>query len=145
MRSPSLLTITLLLLAAAAFCGGNLWFAAARSTIPLALEGVVRNKELRREKHPGVDDVYLLHLDRSGAIPVDRSVFDHVQPGDLLRKPRWSRQLQAGNRYVPLSWSDDSRGMLVAMPVAWAVIGLSLGAIAWQMRRPTRESQSRAS
>lgn len=133
MRSTSLFTAALLLLVAAAFCAGNLWFAAVRSTIPLDLDGVVRSKELRREKHPGVDDVYLLELDR-GWIVVDRSVFDSVQPGDLLRKPRWSRQLQVGSRTVRLIWSADMRGMLVAMPCVFVVVAATIAAVTRQAR-----------
>ncbi|MEZ6088511.1 MAG: hypothetical protein R3C05_10890 [Pirellulaceae bacterium] len=48
-----------LLLLSVLFAAANLWFAAARTTIPLKLRGTVTHKQRLIEKTPGVDDVYI--------------------------------------------------------------------------------------
>jgi hypothetical protein len=125
---PRVLTIIVLLLIAFALAGGNLWFAAARSTIPLELDLVIVRKETRHEKHPPKDDVYLLHASAS-TLHVDQVVYDAVHEGDRLRKTAWSRQLAADGRQIPLAYSRDVRGMMFAMPCTLTVV-LLLAAIA---------------
>ena len=81
-------TPILLLFALAAFLASvNTWYTAApHSTIPLALDTNVLGKEIRREKHEGRDDVYLLQLEGLGTMQVDRDVHDHAQVGETLQK-----------------------------------------------------------
>ena len=128
MRWHKPLAAALLLVAAAALAGANVWFAAARSTIPLQLRAVVTGKVVRHEKHPPKDDVCLLNLGPHGIIHVDREVFDAVHATDALRKDRWSRMLFATGRQVKLGWSADVRGMVWAMPL---VCLLALVTAAW--------------
>jgi hypothetical protein len=62
---PSLKSfVSVILLAlAVVLAAGNVWFAAARSTIPLAIDAEVKRKEVRHEKHPPRDDVWILDLE----------------------------------------------------------------------------------
>lgn len=122
MRLRRWLIVVALLTAAAALAAANIWFTAARSTIPLRLEGIVARKETRHEKHPPRDDVWLLDLRPGGVVQVDETVFDQVAAGDELRKDRWSRRLLCNERPVDLKWSADFYGMLWAMPLSMAVI-----------------------
>lgn len=122
MPSPRLFTIAGLLAAAVALALGNVWFTAARSTIPLALHGVVKAKEVRREKHPGHDDVFLLALDSGRSLQVDAAVYQAVTKGESLSKSPWSEQLVHGHRTLALAWSADARGMFAAMPATILVM-----------------------
>lgn len=100
-----------------AFAGGNLWYTAARSTIPLELNGTIVSKQRKAEKWRGVDDVYLLVLDSGRRVQVDAAVFDAVAERQMIRKQAWDRTLEADGQAVPLDWSADTRGMLWAMPL----------------------------
>jgi hypothetical protein len=71
MRLPNRIAIGLLLSLGCLFASGNIWFAAVRSTIPRTLHSLVVHKEIRREKHPGRDDVYLVELEHGQRIQVD--------------------------------------------------------------------------
>ena len=62
-----------LLLLGLVFAGGNLWFAAARSTIPLRLHGEVAGMERRIEKTAGVDDVFLVKFADGTTVQVLKS------------------------------------------------------------------------
>lgn len=121
-----LVTILLLFALAAILAGGNIWFTAARSTIPLALDTRVLGKEVRREKHEGKDDVYMLQLDGLGAMQVDREVFDHVEVGQTLQKDRHSLQLRHGDQVLDLHWSRDHQAMLKAMPICLLLLAALL-------------------
>jgi hypothetical protein len=113
------------------FAGGNLWFTSARSLIPLELNHVVERKELRREKIPGVDDVYMLHLSGGRVLQVDPAVYRLIQDGDAIQKESGSDRLQAGSRTITLDWSEDRRGMITVMPLAGLLlIGLGVAAFA---------------
>lgn len=110
-------------------CAGNLWFTAARSTIPRSLDVKVADKSIGREKHRGIDDVYWLVTDAGEKIHVDAAVFRAVIPGERLQKEAWSRTLRHGRKTLLLEWSEDFRGMLWSMPAAAAVLtvlGLAL-------------------
>lgn len=96
---------------------GNLWFAAERSTIPRALDGSVVHREIRREKHRGIDDVYLLTFDNGTVIQVDEPVYREVDIGDSVRKSSWSRRIRISGREVSLTWSKDVAGMAISMPL----------------------------
>jgi len=106
----------------------NVWFAAARSTIPLRLDGKVSAKRQLREKHPGKDDVYLLDLNQQGRLQVDRHVFDEVKEGERIQKLRWSRQLEHDEHSFGLEWSTDFRGLLWVMPGSLIILLLTLAA-----------------
>ena len=118
--------ILLLFALAALLAGVNTWYTAARSTIPLALDTKVLGKEVRREKHEGKDDVYLLQLEGLGAMQVDREVYDHAQVGETLQKDRQSRQLRCGDKVLELHWSQDHEAMLKAMPICLALLAALL-------------------
>jgi hypothetical protein len=113
--------VVVLLVLGMAFAVGNLWYTAARSTIPLELNGTIVTKQRRAEKWPGVDDVYLLNLNSGRRVQVDREVFDAVAERQTIRKQPWERTLEADGRTVPLDWSADLRGMLWAMPLTLLV------------------------
>ena len=99
-------------------CAGNLWFTAARTTIPLSLQLTVVDKEIRHEKHPGFDDIHLLRFSDGEVMVVDGAIFEAIAAGDPIMKDRWSRTFHVGNREIPLEWSADVRGMMWVMPAA---------------------------
>ena len=107
--------------------GANAWFTASRSTIPLTLDARVLGREVRREKHEGLDDVCLLDLEGLGQIQVDREIYDAVAVGERLQKERQSRELRHGDKILPLRWSRDHAGMLSAMPICLAILATVLG------------------
>ena len=122
MLSRRFFAVRVLLALAIALAAGNVWFAGARSTIPLALKGEVIRKEVRHEKHPPRDDVWLLDLGSRSFIQVDKEVFDRVAIGDRLSKVRWSWTLMRNGQPISLEWSADARGMFWAMPLGLAVM-----------------------
>jgi hypothetical protein len=120
--SRNSVAVSVLVALAVALAAGNIWFAAARSTIPIALAATVTRKEVRHEKHPPRDDVWLLDLGSGRIIQVDEKVFDRVAVGDHLAKVRWSRTLNCDGQQIGLEWSADARGMFWAMPLSLAVL-----------------------
>lgn len=121
MRSPR----AVLLLAALVFCAGNVAATLCRSTIPLELDGVVTRLETRSEKHPGIDDVHLLHLSSRETIQVDAEVAHHLRRGDRVVKRRWGTRLTTQRGSFALTPSADLRGMLAAMPLVLALTVLA--------------------
>ena len=105
--------------------GLNVWVTLARSTIPARLEGTVVGVEVLPEKHPGVDDVWMVTLDGE-RFQADRAVAQHLAPGQRVQKAAWSRVLDVSGRTVPLSCSADAHGMWIAMPLlallTWALL-----------------------
>ncbi len=101
---------------------GNVWFAAARSTIPMGISDQLEDVEVRNEKHPGKDDVYLLKMKSGSLIHVDQRVAVELKNGDRLEKKAWGRSLAVGSRRVQLNWSADYQGMILAMPSILLVI-----------------------
>jgi hypothetical protein len=130
--SPKARTSVALLTLAAILAAANAWVAASRSTIPLALDDIVVGKQVRLEKHPSQDDVYLVDLQSRGLIQVDPEFFKSIEIGDHPRKKRWSRKLDFNDRRVMLDWSTDTKGMVRAMPIAWC---LMLALAIWICRR----------
>jgi hypothetical protein len=98
----------------------NLWFTAARSLIPLAVDARLVSKERRPEKHAGIDDVYLLTLAGGRTIQVDEAIYEFAAEGDQLRKAAWSNQLQSGTETIRLQFARDFRRMLWVMPATIA-------------------------
>ncbi|MFN0017020.1 MAG: hypothetical protein ACKVP0_02105 [Pirellulaceae bacterium] len=117
MRWHKGISIVLLLSLAALLAVANVWYTAARSTIPLALDTAVLSKEVRREKHEGKDDVFLLELDGLGQIQVDREIYENTAVGETLKKEGHSRELRHDEQALILHWSRDYQGMLAAMPL----------------------------
>ncbi len=109
-----------------ALCGGlalgNLWTTFCRSGIPVGLSGVVESVEVRREKHPGLDDVWLVRVG-GREVHLDAEVASLVRLGDGLRKPAWSAELVTPRGTFGVSVSKDFRRMAVAMPL---LIGLAV-------------------
>lgn len=112
MRSPNALLLLLLV----ACCVGNLWTTFQRSGIPLAVEGVVQQIEVRAEKHAGVDDVHLVTI--GGATwHLDAAIATRLQVGDRVAKSAFSTRLEVGDRVLQLHPDCDFWRMLVALPV----------------------------
>ncbi len=100
------------------FCLGNLVVTFHRSGIPVKLEGTVTKIEMRREKHPGLDDVYLVRVgDRT--MHLDTDLGRHIRKGDRVSKRRWQSTLQTPRGPVRLHPSKDFWRMLIWMPVLW--------------------------
>lgn len=142
MLSPKHLSAIGLVLLALIFAGANLWLAAARSTIPLALDTTVLRKETRHEKHPPKDDVCLLHTSSQGTLHVDQEVFDAVTPGERLHKAAWSRQLLRGDQPMALEYSADFRGMLFVMPI-FVLVVVTVSAIPLWLGRTSLQTQAK--
>ena len=138
MRWRKFLIQGFLLLLGFAFAAGNIWIAAARSTIPLGLNEKIAEKKIRREKHPGRDDVYLLHFNSGRTLHVDESVFESVHVGDSLSKEAWSKRLTHNQNVTELSWSSDFNGLIWVMP--GALIVMLATAVYTLFRNPAAES-----
>lgn len=121
MLSPKSQSIIALLILGFFFAGANIWFAAARSTIPLELHGIVTHAQRLIEKTPGVDDVYIVTLDSDRHIQVDGPVFNALAAQQSVNKHAWTRIITIDGRDIFLAWSPDFRGMLWAMPLTLAV------------------------
>lgn len=128
------LNALLLLVIASCLAAANLWYAAARSTIPLALADSATAVEVRREKHPGRDDVYLLRTKSGNTLHVDEEVAKAISVPADLQKAAWSSQLSSAGISIPLVWSRDCRGMAFVMPGALLVVVATVGCVVWQVR-----------
>ena len=95
---------------------GNLWTTLHRSAIPIGLRGTVSSIELRNEKHPGKDDVYLAWLGKR-AVHLDTPIAEALRPGDRISKRPWETRLETPRGRLPLSVSQDFRGMAALMPL----------------------------
>ena len=126
MRWHKTISIFLLFSLAALLATANIWFTAARSTIPLALDTTVLSKEVRREKHEGKDDVFLLELEGLGQIQVDREIYETISIDETLKKVRHSTELRHDDRTLILHWSRDYQGMLAAMPLCMVALAAIL-------------------
>jgi hypothetical protein len=118
---PTARTATLVLIGLAmAFAVANIAVTAHRSLIPVALDGTITKMELRHEKHPGVDDVWLVTVgDR--LLHVDDEVAFQLHHGATVAKGAWETTLTVDGRQVGLALSPDAVGMLVVMPLAVVV------------------------
>ncbi|WP_243059398.1 hypothetical protein [Nocardioides sp. SR21] len=113
------------------------WTLVARSTIPAELDGTVTGIELRHEKHPGVDDVWMISVDDGDLRHVDTHVADLVDVGDAVEKSAWDTSLLVNGEPRPLSLSDDARAMLLLAPII-AVVVVSLTCATHVLSRPGR-------
>src|SRR5207253_872745 len=89
---------------------------------PLQLDDRVTRVETRHEKHPGKDDVHLLHFASGRVLQVDGAVAEAAAVGERMEKKRWSRELAHGGRIDSLVFSEDVHGMVWAMPAILLVI-----------------------
>ena len=105
-------------------CGANLAVTFLRSGIPHELRGRVDGFERMVEKHPGLDDVYLVQIE-GRTIHLDTELACLFIPGTVVEKPAWGTQMQLRGRPVKLKPSRDFRGMAVVMPLA-LLLGLAL-------------------
>jgi hypothetical protein len=126
MRSPergAIWAAVALVLTGAVFAALAAWSLVARSTIPAELDGTVTAIELRHEKHPGVDDVWMVAVDEDGLRHVDVEVAALLSEGDRLRKEAWATTLVVEGEPHAVSLSDDARAMLVLAPALVVLIG----------------------
>ncbi len=101
----------------------NVWVIATRSTIPLSLDEQVIDREIRHEKHPGEDDVFLLAFDSGRVLQVDEAVYRAVAQSDRLQKATFAETLtidRAGENegVIALSYSPDMMRMAMVMCLA---------------------------
>lgn len=78
----------------------NLTVTLHRSMIPVSVDGRITDMELRREKHPGVDDVHLLHVD-GRRLHVDAAVAEALRPGLRMEKEVFSTTLETSRGQWP--------------------------------------------
>lgn|GEM_PF-2869739 len=115
---------------------GNLHFTMRRTLIPQALDARLAHRERRTEKHPGLDDVVLWHLEGGRVVQVTDVVDELVPRGARVTKAAGERTLRVNGEARPLTWSDDVIGMTrVAGPSALALLGLAWAVV---RRRPPR-------
>jgi hypothetical protein len=81
-----LLNSSLLLFIFVALAAGNCLITAQRSMIPLGLDAEVLGLEIRREKHPGKDDVHLVSLSGLGTFQIDKEVAIQLKVGQQIKK-----------------------------------------------------------
>lgn len=106
-----------LLLLAVGFVALNVAASWHRSLIPVAVDGTVVAIEVRPEKHPGIDDVWLVTIgDRR--LHVDAAIGRALSKGAQVAKPAWSRGLSVDGDAITLTPSRDARAMLAVMPLA---------------------------
>ncbi len=128
------LNAALLLILGTILAAGNLWISAARSTIPLSLNDIVERVEIRHEKHPGKDDVYLVHLRSGRTMHMDQAVATALFLKGTIQKQSWERHVRVKNRIVNLDWSADARGMFLAMPAIMLILLATSIWVCWQRR-----------
>lgn len=110
------------------------WTLFARSTIPVEFDGVVTSIELRHEKHPGVDDVWMVAVDDGRARHVDRDVAALVKEGDTISKRAWDRALMVNGDAHEVSVSDDARAMFGLAPALGILVSALVAFTSWRAR-----------
>lgn len=121
MRSANISVSIVLFVSSLLLATGNLWVTAARSTIPLTIDAQLNGKEIRREKHPGMDDVLLITLSDGRTLQVDAPIYVELQEGEQLSKSFGQRSLLHNDEHLTLEWSADVQGMMWNMPLALAL------------------------
>ena len=96
----------------------------SRTFVPTSIAASVTDVEVRREKHAGLDDVYLIHFSDGTVRHAEGSVFASLHVGALVEKDAWSGMMTIDGEAVELEWSDDVRGMVVLMP--WILVGVGV-------------------
>lgn len=117
MRSARGLLLALLMVG----CAANIGLTLRRGLVLSALDGEVSRIEVRHEKHPGVDDVYIVTVGSRTRV-VDAEIARALSEGDIVNKEPFDMHLVvSGDRKVATPMSRDATGTLVAMP---ALLGL---------------------
>lgn len=104
----------------------NIWVCAARSYIPMQVSGSVTSIEMRREKHPGKDDVHLIRIDDGRLTQVDATLAAELQVGSAVDKAAWQSEITIDGRTTQLAYSEDLTGMLYAMPCICLIIAATV-------------------
>jgi hypothetical protein len=123
-----------LALSGVAFAALAAWALVARSTIPVELDGRVTAVQVREEKHPGVDDVWMVAVGDAGFRHIDRDVAALLHEGDPVQKKAWDTTLFIDGHAHELSLSDDARAMLALAPLLAALVGALTAFSGWQAR-----------
>lgn len=126
MRSPEAARRTvvfLLIVMAVLFAALGTWSLAARSAIPLTLDGTVTQVEVRQEKHPGVDDVWMVSIDGKPR-HLDSKLAAELEVGDRIRKDRWETHLDVNATTRHLAYSADARAMFGVAPLSLLLAAL---------------------
>lgn len=99
------------------FAALGAWSLAARSAIPLTLDGTVTQVEVREEKHPGVDDVWMVYIEGDPR-HLDAELAADLAVGDRISKDRWETTLVVNDTTRSLALSEDARAMLGVAPLS---------------------------
>lgn len=127
-----------LTVAAVLFAALATWSLAARSTIPISLDGTVTSIETRAEKHPGVDDVWMVTVDDKQR-HLDATIADRLEIGDRVFKQRWDTRLDVNNESRTVNLSGDARAMVLLAPL----MALVAAALALPRRRTRASATAR--
>lgn len=122
MRLPNFNPVLTLVLMGCLFAMANMWLTAGRSTVPYAIDGTVTAMDRRLEKHPGLDDVYLISIDSGRWMQIDKLLFDLLHNGSQLTKQRWSKQIEVDGQSTHLEFSRDFVGMVRAFPLICSIL-----------------------
>ena len=140
MRSPRLFVVA----ATVVLCTANLSFTLLRSTIPLNLDGRVHGIVFITEKHPGIDDIYVLTVE-GAEIQVDPAVALEIDVGDHIDKAAWSTEMvisdEEPQRSVRVQTSRDFNRMVLVMPL----VALTVATVAYVRRRSVSGPRASAS
>lgn len=140
MRSPDAerrTAVVLLLAMAFIFSELGAWSLAERSTIPISLDGTITDIEVRSEKHPGVDDVWIVWINGTGH-HLDAAIASEMSVGEDVSKERWQKHLVVDGAKRPVSLSGEARAMLYLSPV------MMLLCAALALPRRTRDTKAEA-
>jgi hypothetical protein len=124
---------------AALFAALGAWSLTARSAIPLSVDGTVTNIEVREEKHPGVDDVWMVSIDGKDR-HLDAALASDLQVGDTVTKERWETGLSVNGTTRDLDLSGDARAMLGLAPVM-VLVAIVLTVPSHRFTRRPRENR----
>lgn len=113
-------------------CLSNIVITMRRSLFLVELDGRVERVEVRAEKHPGFDDIYLVDFGY-GAKVVDAEIAQNAAQQGLVTKNRLDNYLVSNGSKVPTPLSRDAKGMLIAMPL--------VSLVAWITTRSTQKKQ----
>jgi len=113
----------------------NVWVTFHRSGITETMSGPVDDIEVRQEKHPGVDDVYLVTIGDK-TLHLDADVAIELSTNSKVEKKGWSTRLlvttgqpEVGfDAFIRLRPSSDFYRMLIAS-------ALILGICLWNLKR----------
>jgi hypothetical protein len=107
---------------------GNIIVTANRSLIPQTIDAEVALLDIKREKHPGIDDVHFVTLSTGETLHVDKAIAEELQVGMPIRKQAWEKELVTGDEHLSLEYSKDFLGMTWVMPLSFLV---ALAVLIW--------------